>query len=546
MKKIFILLMVTFLLVGCSTSTDSTTSSTDDTANENNVLTLARTSDLQSLDFAVASDSTSFEMMAQLFDGLVIVRDNNEIDPGVAKSWDISDDKTVYTFYLDENYKWSNGTPVTANDFVYAWQRMTDPEEAAVYSFIFKTVKLKNVNEVMSGELPVDELGVKALDDYTLEVTLDAPVPFFLSLTGFPTFYPLNEEFVESKGDQYATSIDNLLFNGPFVLTEWNQGSSYVFERNENYAYADEVLPDGLVYKFLADAQTAVLSYETGDIDILTISGDMVDLYKDDPDFENYLVAYTWYLAFNFNIPELNNVNLRNAFAYAINRDDVANLILKDGSVAADGIIPREFAYSPDGVDFREDTDSYFGTDYALAQEYLEKAKEELGVDTFEIKLLFDDSDSSKSVAEFIKSELESNLPGVTINLDQKSKKGRTDQMSSGDYEIALDRWGADYADPQTFLDLYTSDTTTYHKSLGYSSAAYDADIQEAFYGESTKDDQARWDLMKDAERVLLEDDVALIPIYQTGLAYLISPDISNYGIYTMAMNVYQYTEINR
>ena len=540
MKKL-ILILVVFLLVGCSSTGDTTTSTTDPatttaTTTTEKSLTVATITDLQSMDQLEATDGTSFIAIANTIVGLTSVDADGMVIPEIATSWDISEDKTVYTFYLDENAVWNNGDPVTANDFVYAWKRMCDPENAATYEFIFETVKLSNFDS------QGDDFGAKAIDDYTLEVTLDAPVDFFLGLLAFPSFFPLNEEFVEAQGDQYALSVDNLLANGPYVLNEWTQGNEFSFAKNDTYAKADEVNLDTLTFKVLKDPQTAMMGFETGDIDVVPLSGDLVDLYSDRPEFTNRLQGYVWYLSLN-ELTDLENKNLRLAIAQAFDREAIATSVLKDGSIAAEGIIPVDLAVSPDGTDFREDSGAYLTEDVELAQEYFATALDELGVDSLELELLFEDSDSSKSVAEFLKSELETNLPGLTITLKSQTKKARLELMDEGDFEIGLTRWGPDYADPQTYLDLFTSWVGDDTNSARYASDEYDALITEAFYGESSKDSQARWELMLEAEKVLLED-AAIAPIYQNGGAVMINQNVTGIEFHSVSIDSYKHADI--
>ena len=547
MKKLLLTLVCLMMLVGCGTSdsTDTTNTPTDDTTTMTKELVVATTTDIQALDPVPATDGTSFIAMANITSGLTSIAADESVVPENASSWDISEDGTVYTFYLDEAYTWSNGTPVTANDYVYAWQRMVSPESAATYEFIFETIKLKNVSAVNSGELALDELGVVALDDYTLEVTLDAPCGFFLSLGAFPSFFPMNEEFVEGLGDQYATSVDTVLSSGAFILTEWTPGNSFTFAKNADYPKADEVDVDLLTFKVLKDAQSAMLGFETGDVDVVQLAGDQVDLYSDRDEFENRLTGYLWYLSLNEESTNtvLANENLRLAIGWAIDREAIANVILKDGSISAKGIIPQDLASSPDGVEYRADADEYFGLDTTVAQDYLAVAFEELGVDSVEVELLFEDSEASKSVSEFIKSEIEKNLPGVTVTLQTQTKKARLALMNEGNFDIALTRWGPDYADPQTYLDLFTSWVGTNSNSARYFSDEYDAVITEAFYGESSTDASARWELMKEAEGILM-NDAGVIPLYQNGGAMMIAENVSGIEFHSVAIDVYKHATI--
>ena len=541
MKKLKVLLilgLVLALFTGCSSSSGGT--SDGDGASTKKILTVATDTDLSTMDQNIATDGTSFIAINACISGLTQLDADGNVLPELAETWDVvynDDGSTVYTFHLaDAN--WSNGTPVTAADFVFGWQRLADPATASEYNFIVSTIKLHNADAVIAGELPVDQLGVKALDDKTLEVTLDLPVDFFLSLMAFPTFFPLNEEFYLAQGDQYAVTPANLLYCGPFVMTEWVSGNSFTFEKNETYFKADEVKIDGITFKYIQDTQSAMLEFESGNLDYVKLTGELVESYSDDAEFVQRLQGYLWYLSVNFNDESIDSVNLRKAISTVINRDSIAENILKDGSIAAEGIIPKALATGPDGKDYRATASELVTTDVEQAKAYWEAAKVDLGVDTLNIELLFEDTEASKAVAEFIQSEIETNLEGLTVTLKSQPKKSRLELMRTGDYQLGLTRWGPDYADPQTYLDLFLTENT----NSGYSSAAYDATVLEATTGETAKDSSARWAMLQEAERILLEDDCAVIPIYQNGGALMISSKV--HGIELHAVGIDNFSRV--
>jgi len=533
MKKLKVLLilgLVLALFTGCSSSSDG-----GDGETTKKILTVATDTDLSTMDQNIATDGTSFIAIQACISGLTQLDADGVVLPELAETWDVvfnDDGTTVYTFHLaDAN--WSNGTPVTAADFVFDWQRLADPATASEYNFIVSTIKLHNADAVIAGEMPVDQLGVKALDDKTLEVTLDLPVDFFLSLMAFPTFFPLNEEFYLAQGDQYAVTPANILACGPYVMTEWISGNSFTFEKNETYFKADDVQIDGITFKYIQDTQSAMLEFESGNLDYVKLSGELVEAYSDDDEFVQRLQGYLWYLSINFNDESINSVNLRKAISTVINRESIAVNILKDGSIAAEGIVPKLLATGPDGKDYRTTAAVLVTTDITQAQAYWQAAKVDLGVDTLNIELLFEDTEASKAVAEFIQSEIETNLEGLTVTLKSQPKKSRLELMRSGDYQIGLHRWGPDYADPQTYLDLFLTD----NNNAGYSSVAYDATVLEATTGETAKDSTARWAMLKEAERILLEDDCAVVPIYQNGGALMISSKVHGIELHTVGID---------
>ena len=506
-----------------------------DSESSGKVLKVAKDVELASRDQHIATDGLSFEVIAATIEGLYTVDADGNAIPAIAESYDLSEDGLTYTFYLREEAKWSNGDPVTSNDFVYAWRRLVDPNTASEYAFIMDVAGVENAASVNSGDASLEELGVKAVDDYTLEVNLALPVPYFLQLMAFPSFFPLNESFVTEKGDDYAQSPDGLLANGPFKMTEWTQGHSFKVEKNDSYYDKENVNLDGIEYKIMKDAQTAALEFDYGNMDIVRLTGEIVDLYKDNDAFTLIHEGYLWYIAPNEEVPELQNVNLRQALGRAVNKEQLTETVLNDGSTVADFIVPVSLATGPDGKDFRETSaNDYMTYDVAVAGEYWEKAKQELGIDSLTLELLFEDTDALKKCAEFIQSELQTNLPGLTIELKSQPKKNRLELMRAGDYQLGITRWGPDYADPTTYLDMFITGNANNYPN--YSNADYDALMERIGKGDLVYDAEARWEAMKEAEELLIAQDAASLPMYQQGNTYLINPKVS--GIETHSVGV--------
>ncbi len=548
MKKFKSLLALTLsaaLVAGCSSSgTGSGTSSaatagTDAAAK--NVLYVATDTDLSTMDHHIATDGTSFVAQSLTFSGLTQLNENNEPEPDAADSWEISDDGLVYTFHLNKDDVWSNGTAVTAADFVYGWQRLANLDTASEYAFITQTIHLANADEIAAGTKDVTELGVKAVDDYTLEVTLTMPCDFLLGLMAFPSFFPLNKEFYEAQGDQYSLTPDNLISNGPYVMASWTPGNSYTFTKNPTYfrAAEDADTVDEVDFKFVQDAQSAMLEYESNGLDVVKLTGEMVDAYKGQEGYTSRLTGYLWYLSINFTRDQFTNDNLRKAISVAIDRETICNNVLKDGSIAAGGIIPSQLATGPDGKDYRETNGTLTSYDPAAAAEYYAKAVEELGSDvTFE--LLYEDTEASKNVAEYIQNNLETNCPGLTVTLNSKPKKTRLELMKTQDYDIGLTRWGPDYADPQTYFDLFIS-TNEDNNSGRYNSATYDATVLEATTGDAATDSSARWNLLLEAEKTLVVDDVGVVPVYQNGGAFMIKTNVTGIEFHSAGVDSYRH-----
>lgn len=507
----------------------------DNSESSGKVLKVAKDVELASMDQHIATDGLSFEVIAATIEGLYTVDADGNAVPAIAESYDLSEDGLTYTFHLRKEAKWSNGDPVTANDFVYAWQRLVDPNTASEYAFIMDVAGVENAAAINAGEVSLEELGVKAVDDYTLEVHLALPVPYFLQLMTFPSFFPLNESFVTEKGDDYAQSPEGLLANGPFKMTEWTQGHSFKVEKNDSYYDKENVKLDGIEYKIMKDAQTAALEFDSGNMDIVRLTGEIVDLYKENDAFKLIHEGYLWYMSPNEEVPELQNVNLRQALGRAVNKEQLTETVLNDGSTVADFIVPVSLATGPDGKDFRDTSaNDYMTYDVAVAQQYWEKAKQELGIDSLTLELLFEDTDALKKCAEFIQSELQTNLPGLTIELKSQPKKNRLELMRAGDYQLGITRWGPDYADPTTYLDMFITGSANNYPN--YSSEAYDTLMERIDKGDLVYDVEARWEAMKEAEELLIAQDAAALPMYQQGNTYLINPKVS--GVETHSVGV--------
>lgn len=493
--------------------------------------------EVASMDPQIATDGTSFEVIADTTDGLYELDADGKPVPALAESVDKSADGLTLTYHL-RDAKWSNGTPVTAKDFVFAWRRAVNPVTASEYAFIVGIAGIKNADAVSSGEKPIEELGVTAVDDKTLKVELDVPVPFFESLMAFPTFYPVNEEFFTKCGDQYASTPDTLLSNGPFKITAYEPAATTItLEKNTDYWDAGKVKLDGINYQVIKDSQQAMLAYQNGDLDLVTLSGEQVEQFQADPEFKNIMAGYLWYISPNTKVAGLENLNLRKALSLCFDKEAVCKNILKDGSIPAYFAVPTLLATGPDGKDYREDAGSnYFKTDKAEALKYWEEAKKELGVESLTYTMIVEDTESAINVAQFLQSEIQTTLPGITINLEQMPKKNRVERMQEGTFELGLTRWGPDYADPMTYLDMWITDSPN---NYGFwSNSEYDSIIQSAKKGELALDPAARWKALIGAEKIVC-DDAVILPVYQKGNAVMQKAGVEGVEFHSIAINRY-------
>ncbi|MDO5733148.1 MAG: peptide ABC transporter substrate-binding protein [Eubacteriales bacterium] len=490
--------------------------------------------EVASLDTAVATDGTSFEVLANMIDGLYEPDASGQAVPALVESEEVNEAGTEYRFKLKEA-KWQNGTPVTAHDFVFSWQRLCDPETHSEYSYMVETAGVKNAAAVIAGEKKPEELGIHAEDDQTLVVELDFPVPFFHSLMYFPIFYPINQEFFESTNGQYATSPETFLANGAFTLKSYEPAAtSFELEKNPDYYNAERIKLDGLQYQVIKDNQAAALAFNSGEVDITRLGGEQVDLYKEDPAFQTIRGGYLWYMAVNQKVSGFESTHMRKAVVMSIDKQNICDTVLKDGSVPANFAVPIDLATGPDGKDFRDSAGSYLEFDAEAAKEEFAKAKEELGKDSFQFEMIYEDTEASTNVAQKIKEMVESNLEGVEISLKQMPKKNRIQLTSAKDFEISLTRWGPDYADPMTYLALWTTDAPYNYGS--WSNEEYDKIVKSCQDGELSLDQAARWEALHEAEKIAMEDAV-ILPVYQVGGAYMIAENVHDVHFHSVALN---------
>lgn len=541
-------------LVGCGggSSNKETTApaaeSTSEAAGETTGTATAGTSDLnimletpvESLDPQQATDGTSFEVIADYTDGLMQMDADGQAVPAIAESYDLSDDGLTYTFHLREDANWSNGTPVTAADFVFAWQRAVDPAVASEYAYMMSDIgQIKNAAEIIAGEKDKSELGVTAVDEKTLQVELNVPVSYFLSLMYFPTFYPVNEEFFTSCGDTFATSPETVLSNGAFVLDDYQPAATaFHLTKNADYYDADRVQLPGLNYQVIQDSQQALMSYQTGDLDLTLVNGEQVDQVKDDPEFRTIGAGYLWYVSPNMAaVPELDNLNIRMALTLAIDREAITVDVLKDGSIPTYTAVPLQFAAGPDGSDFSGDQEKYKDVcafDATKAAEYWEAGLGELGISELTLDMIVDADDAPQKVAQVLQEQWQTALPGLTINITVEPKKQRVEDMQEGNFQLALTRWGPDYADPMTYLGMWITDNVN---NYGFwSNAEYDAIIAECTTGDLCTDAEGRWARMYDAEKLVL-DEAVIFPLYTQSNAEMISSKVSGIDFHAVALN---------
>ena len=510
-KTVKVLLALTTaagMLAGCGSKTDTDT------------FRFANDTDIVGMDSTVVDDAMSFNAITAITDGLTTVDVKGNTIPGIAKSWDVSNNGLTYTFHL-RDAKWANGDDVTAQDFVYSWHRIIKNAGNYAYMLGSEGASIKNADSLIDlGTTATDEqlntLGIKATDDKTVVVDLEKNVPYFVGLMSFPCYFPQNQKFVEKCGKNYATKPEYILGNGAYKMTKWIKGNKATFTKNDKYYDAKSVKTKNIEMYLVQDPKTAAQNFDNGKVDYATINSTLVDKYKGKDTFTTFNEGYLFYLQLNFKNNTIANKNVREALAYAINRKDLCENVLKDGSMAATGFVPSQLSKSPAGKDFRDDADKYVSYDQKKAQEYLDAAKKELGTDTITIDLLYGTDESPMdTMAEYLQGSF-SKLKGLKVNMVATVKKDRIyNRQANGNYQIACTRWGPDYADPTTYLNLFlTGNQNNYGK---YSNAKVDSLMKQV---QAESDLNKRWDLMTQVEKTAL-DDLAYIPVFEKGAAAL-------------------------
>ena len=499
------------VLAGCGSS--SSTRGDAGKASEQ-VLTYNLGSDPKTLDPALNNAVDGGIVLSNAFEGLCKVDENNEAIPGVAEKWDISEDGTVYTFHLKEGVKWSNGDPIKASDFEFAWKRVLNPETAAEYAYQMSYIK--GADDYNQGKGSADAVGVKAIDDKTLEVTLTAPTSYFLQLTAFPCYFPVNQAVVEADKD-WATKAETLVSNGPFKFTDYKMKDQIVLEKNENYDEKDSVKLDKLNIKLVAEETSAWASYKSGQFDMV----DVVPLSEiqgalADKSAQLFPQLGTYFYCVNVSDkakdvdPEaakvLSDKKVREALSLAIDRKSLVDNVTKGQQVPA-------YSYVPEGIK-GADGKEFAGKQYFNPQGDVEKAKQLLSEAGYPdgqgfptIVLTFNPESGHGTIAQAVQDMLKTNL-GISVELQSQEWKVFQNTRTSKNYEIARHGWVGDYVDPMTFLDMWMS--TSGQNDAGYSNPEYDKLITAA---KAEQDATKRLDLMHQAEDILMAD-MPIIPLY--------------------------------
>lgn len=486
--------------------------------------------DVPTIDPQMMNSIPSATVGFHIFEGLMRTH-NGEVVPGIAEKYEISDDGKTYTFTL-RDAKWSDGEPIKAQDYEYGFQRLADPATASDYAFLITPI-VKNAGEINAGNMPVDQLGVKAVDDKTLTIEINNPTGYFLSMLSMSNLCPVRKDLVEKYGKEFASEADKNVYSGPFMVKEWKQEDRMVLAKNPNYWNAGNIKLDEVHVLTVSDPMTAVAMFEKGELDQVNVPAEV------QPNYQDKLIYYydgaNDFIKINMDgSSELKSKDLRLAVNYALNREDYVLLSSQNVYEANTRyVLPQVKGVNGEyGKEYPYEAFPVKG-DAEKAKEHLAKAMTELGVTDpakIELELLTTDTDRTRIEAEVLQNQIQTAL-GITVKIRQVPYKQRLEMESKHEFEMVVTGWVPDYSDPMSYLELWPTGSPYNHGS--YSSAVYDGFITEAM---TNTDPKQRMDALFNAEKTLLEDG-AIVPLQLRRMAMLLNPKVKGFETYFVGIN---------
>ncbi|MCA0961791.1 peptide ABC transporter substrate-binding protein [Salipiger bermudensis] len=532
MTRLTRLTLTTFLSAGLAAGAvaQETHPETGDTLAADQTFTYRILDNISSIDPQIVEDTDGSDVVRDLFEGLLNQDENGELVPGVATDWEVSDDKMTYTFHLRDDAKWSNGDPVTAGDFVYAWRRAADPATASPYQWFISLMSLENGDAVVAGDMAPEELGVEAIDDTTLEVRLTSPLPYFPQMVVHSTTFPSPQSVIEEHGSAW-TNPANFVGNGAFVLTEMNPGESIVREKNDQYWDAENVILDKSVALIINDENVALTRYRAGELDMTDIPAGQFPRLRDEygEEAHSFPKLCNYYYTFNLSDsgPEaFKDPKVRRALALAVDRDIIVNNVMAGGQ-------PPAYVFTPEATAGFEAPETELAS--MTQSERDERARELLaeagyGEDnplTFD--MVYNTSEAHQKVAVVLSQMWKQKL-GVQAQLSNMEWKVFLEERGNQNFEMARGAWCGDYNEASSFLDLLQSDSG--YNDGKYSNPEYDQLLEDALTADDTTPLYTR------AEEILAED-MPVIPLYHYAGVYMIDESLKNFPVNNIQFNWY-------
>ncbi|MHC8518103.1 peptide ABC transporter substrate-binding protein [Weissella confusa] len=476
--------------------------------------------DLGTMDPSKSTAAVDFDALQATGDGLYRNDKSGKPALALAESVEKSEDGLSLTFKLRSGLQWANGDALTAHDFVYGWQRTNDPKTASQYAYLFSGIK--NADAIQSGEnTDLSSLGVTAVDDTTLEVQLEKPMPQLESVLTMAPFYPQNQKFVEKVGKKYGTAAKYTLASGPYILKDWTgSNNKYSLVKNSKYYDAAVVKTPKVVVQTIKDQNTGYNLYKSGKVDFTNLSPDQVKASKKNKAYKVIPQASTFYMEFNQKkVKALANEKIRQAISYSIDRKTLSDKILTGTATPATTVTSTKLAVDPNtNEDFAKaaEVKGAIAYDKTKAKKLFKEGMKEAGVKKLTLQMVTDDTDGAKRTAQFLQSQMEK-LDGLKIDIKTVPFKQRLALSQEKKFDLVITAWGADYGDPSTFLDLYTKDSSFNNGS--WDNAQYN-ELMQAAKTTDVNDDKKRYDDYKQAEQII-DKEVGVAPLYYRSYATL-------------------------
>ncbi|MBO0478634.1 peptide ABC transporter substrate-binding protein [Vagococcus fluvialis] len=544
MKKNILLgsiVVLSLILGACSNDGGKTNESTKKETKKaiSQSIVISTPAPISTLDTTQTTDKNTFTMVQHLFEGLTRFDETTTPVPGIAKTIDVSEDGKEYNFTLRKNVKWSNGETITAHDFEYAWKRLLSPDTQGPNAYLLDNVV--NGLAVRNGEKTVEEVGFEATSDTEFKVTLENPQPSFLSVLAIGWLAPQQQAYVEKTGAAYGTNSDSLLFNGPFVLKNWDGTSdTWTLEKNKEYYDQEAVKLEEVSVQTLKEENTGISLFEGGNLDLVRISGQNVAQYSNLDGYVTFNDVANSFLDFNKKEGSpIANLDLRKAIALAIDKEALTESVLADGSKPLNGLVPAGLDSNPEtNEDYRKYSGDHVTYNVDEAKKHWKQAQKEVG-EKLEVNLLAADTDQGKKVSEYIQSQLEENLPGLKINVNLQPSNNVNQSRREKNYEISLSGWIAGSSEIDSYFNLYVTNSS--YNYGNYNNKEY-TDLVVKAKTVDANDSNKQFEDYKKAEEILLEQDIAHVPVYQSASNYLVNPKIKNveypsYGGYFFLRN---------
>ncbi|MCD4838741.1 MULTISPECIES: peptide ABC transporter substrate-binding protein [Neobacillus] len=524
MKKFISLVavvMMVFALVACTANKDAGSEpqkeGKDGKKKSEKVLYLNNGQEPTSFDPPIGFDAVSWNALNNLMEGLTRLDENHEPQPAIAEKWDVSEDGKTYTFHIRKEAKWSNGDDVTANDFVYAWKRLLDPNTGSPAAFL--AYFIEGGEAFNTGTGTAEDVKVKAVDEKTFEVTLTSPQAYFLSVISNPCFFPINEKVAKENPEWFAEA-DTFVSNGPFKLAEWNHDSDFTMVKNDQYWDAKNVKLDKVHWAMVSDPNTEYQMYTTGELDTSDVPAELADKLFAEGNVNIEDQAGQYFYRFNVTMEPFQNKNIRKAFALAVDQKQMVELVTKNKEKPAYGFVSYGFK-DPSGKDFRETNGDLIKTDVEKAKELLKKGMEEEGYTKLpEVTLTYNTLESHKKIAEALQQMFKENL-GVDVKLANMESSVFASEQKALKFQLSRSSFLADYADPINFLENFVTGSPM--NRTGWSNAEFDQLIKDA---KMEKDENKRYEMMYKAEKILM-DEAPIIPIHFYNQVYLQNKDVT-------------------